>query len=37
MMRAVRVHVGIHTGRMTFDEARDYYVEHVEFYPARAP
>ena len=35
MMRAVRVRVdvGIHTGRMTFDEARDYYVEHVEFYP----
>ena len=35
MMRAVRVRVdvGIHTGRMTFDQARDYYVEHVEFYP----
>ena len=35
MMRAVRVRVdvGLHTGRMTFDEARDYYVEHVEFYP----
>ncbi len=35
MTRAVRVRVdvGIHTGRMTFDEARDYYVEHVEFYP----
>ena len=35
MMRAVRVRVdvGIHTGRMTFDEARDYFVEHVEFYP----
>jgi uncharacterized protein (DUF885 family) len=34
MMRAVRVRVdvGIHTGRMTFDEARDYYVEHAEFY-----
>jgi uncharacterized protein (DUF885 family) len=35
MTRAVRVRVdvGIHTGRMTFDQARDYYVEHVEFYP----
>ena len=35
MMRAVRVRVdvGIHTGRMTFDQARDYYVEHVEFFP----
>jgi uncharacterized protein (DUF885 family) len=35
MMRAVRVRVdvGIHTGRMTFDEARDYFVEHAEFYP----
>jgi uncharacterized protein (DUF885 family) len=35
MTRAVRVRVdvGIHTGRMTFDEARAYYVEHVEFYP----
>ena len=35
MMRAVRVRVdvGIHTGRLTFDEARDYYVEHVEFFP----
>jgi uncharacterized protein (DUF885 family) len=35
MMRAVRVRVdvGIHTGRMTFDEARDYFAEHVEFYP----
>lgn len=35
MTRAVRVRVdvGIHTGRMTFDEARDYYVDHVEFYP----
>jgi uncharacterized protein (DUF885 family) len=29
----VRVDVGIHTGRMTFDEARDYFVEHSEFYP----
>jgi uncharacterized protein (DUF885 family) len=35
MTRAVRVRVdvGIHTGRMTFDEARDYYVHHVELYP----
>jgi uncharacterized protein (DUF885 family) len=35
MTRAVRVRVdvGIHTGRMTFDQARDYYVEHAEFYP----
>lgn len=35
MTRAVRVRVdvGIHTGRMTFDEARDYFVEHAEFYP----
>ncbi len=35
MTRAVRVRVdvGIHTGRITFDEARDFYVEHVEFYP----
>ena len=35
MMRAVRVRVdvGIHTGRMTFNEARDYFVEHAEFYP----
>ena len=39
LMRAVRVHVdvGIHTGRMTFDEAVDYFAEHVQFYPgARA-
>ncbi len=35
MTRAVRVRVdvGIHTGRMTFDEARDYYAEHAEFFP----
>jgi uncharacterized protein (DUF885 family) len=35
MMRAVRVRVdvGIHTGRMTFEQARDFFVEHVEFYP----
>lgn len=39
LMRAVRVHVdsGIHTGRMTFDDAVDYFGAHVEFYPdARA-
>jgi uncharacterized protein (DUF885 family) len=35
MTRAVRVRVdvGIHTGRMTFDEARDYFVAHAELYP----
>ncbi len=35
LMRAVRVRVdvGIHTGRMTFDEAVRYFAEHVEFYP----
>jgi uncharacterized protein (DUF885 family) len=35
MTRAVRVRVdvGIHTGRMTFNEARDYFVEHAELYP----
>jgi uncharacterized protein (DUF885 family) len=35
MIRAVRVRVdvGIHTGRMTFEQARDYFVEHAEFYP----
>ena len=35
MLRAVRVRVdvGIHTGRMTFNQARDYFVEHAEFYP----
>ncbi|MCU0620120.1 MAG: DUF885 domain-containing protein [Gemmatimonadales bacterium] len=39
LMRAVRVRVdtGLHTGRMTFDEAVDYFAAHVEFYPgARA-
>jgi uncharacterized protein (DUF885 family) len=39
LLRAVRVRVdvGIHTGRMSFDEAVDYFTEHVEFYPkARA-
>lgn len=35
LMRAVRVRVdvGIHTGRMTFDEAVDYFASHVEFVP----
>jgi uncharacterized protein (DUF885 family) len=35
LLRAVRVRVdvGIHTGRMTFDEAVDYFAEHVSFYP----
>jgi uncharacterized protein (DUF885 family) len=35
LLRAVRVRVdvGIHTGRMSFDEAVDYFTEHVEFYP----
>jgi uncharacterized protein (DUF885 family) len=39
LLRAVRVRVdvGIHTGRMTYDEALDYFTEHVSFYPkARA-
>lgn len=39
LLRAVRVRVdiGIHTGRMTFDEAVDYFTAHVEFSPgARA-
>jgi uncharacterized protein (DUF885 family) len=39
LLRAVRVRVdvGIHTGRMKFDEAVDYFTEHVSFYPnARA-
>jgi len=39
LLRAVRVRVdvGIHTGRLTFDEAVDYFTEHVSFYPqARA-
>jgi uncharacterized protein (DUF885 family) len=36
LLRAVRVRVdvGIHTGRMTFDQAVDYFTEHVEFRPA---
>jgi len=35
LMRAVRVRVdvGIHTGRMTFDEAVDYFSEHYLFVP----
>ena len=35
LLRAVRVRVdvGIHTRRMSFDEAVDYYTEHVAFYP----
>lgn len=35
LMRAVRVRVdtGIHSGRMTFDEAVDYFAEHVDFLP----
>jgi len=39
LLRAVRVRVdvGIHTGRMSYDEAVDYFVTHVAFYPgARA-
>jgi uncharacterized protein (DUF885 family) len=39
LLRAVRIRVdvGIHTGRMTFDQAIDYYTEHVLFTPgARA-
>ena len=35
LLRAVRivVDVGIHTGRMTFDQAVDYFTAHVSFYP----
>ncbi|HTS90247.1 MAG TPA: DUF885 domain-containing protein [Gemmatimonadales bacterium] len=35
LLRAVRVRVdvGIHTGRMTYDQALDYYTQHVDFYP----
>lgn len=39
LLRAVRIRVdvGIHTGRMTFDQAIDYFTEHVDFVPnARA-
>jgi uncharacterized protein (DUF885 family) len=34
LLRAVRIRVdvGIHTGRMTFDDAVDYHAEHVAFY-----
>jgi uncharacterized protein (DUF885 family) len=35
LLRAVRVRVdvGIHTRRMSFDQAVDYFTEHVSFYP----
>lgn len=35
LLRAVRVRVdvGLHTGRMTFAEARDYFTDNVNFYP----
>lgn len=35
LLRAVRVRldVGIHTGRMTFDDGLDYFTENVSFYP----
>jgi uncharacterized protein (DUF885 family) len=35
LLRAVRVRVdvGIHTGRMSFNEALEYFAEHVNFYP----
>jgi uncharacterized protein (DUF885 family) len=35
LLRAVRVRVdvGIHTGRMTFDQGIDYFTENVSFYP----
>jgi uncharacterized protein (DUF885 family) len=38
LLRAVRVRVdvGIHTGRMRFDEAVNYFTEHVSFYPKAA-
>jgi uncharacterized protein (DUF885 family) len=29
----VRIDVGLHTGRMTFNEAMDYFTEHVQFHP----
>lgn len=34
LLRAARIRldVGLHTGRMTFDEAVDYFTEHVSFY-----
>ena len=35
LLRAVRIRVdvGLHTGRMTFDQAIDYFTEHVSFFP----
>ncbi|MBA2707130.1 MAG: DUF885 domain-containing protein [Gemmatimonadaceae bacterium] len=35
LLRAVRIRVdvGIHTGRMSFDQAVDYFTEHVSFLP----
>ncbi len=35
LLRAVRVRVdvGIHTGRMAYDQAVDYFTEHVSFFP----
>ena len=35
LLRAVRVRVdvGLHTGRMTYDQALDYFTEHVQFFP----
>jgi uncharacterized protein (DUF885 family) len=35
LLRAVRVRVdvGMHTGRMSYDEAVSYFTEHVSFYP----
>jgi len=35
LLRAVRVRVdvGLHTGRMSFNEAMNYFTEHVSFYP----
>jgi uncharacterized protein (DUF885 family) len=35
LLRAVRVRVdvGMHTGRMSYDEAVNYFTEHVSFYP----
>jgi len=38
LLRAVRVRVdiGIHTGRMSFREAVDYFTAHVSFYPGAA-
>jgi uncharacterized protein (DUF885 family) len=35
LLRAVRIRVdiGLHTGRMSFDQAIDYFTEHVSFFP----